>query len=183
MDNLSDLIKKAQKGDKDAFGQIYNLFNGRIYRYLRFNLPAGRQSFTEDPQDLCQETFLRAYTSISKFTEKKGGSFQAYLFRIARNLAIDHKRKKKDVPLKDYWEIETDEILEDAIDKKQEALKVHLVLSKLKEKERQIIILRYFEEMTTAEVAKVMGMRQGALRVRAHRLLQKLKDMIEKNEQ
>lgn len=176
MDNLSQLIKRAQAGDKDAFGTIYSLFYKRIYRYCKFN-------FAQGPADICQGTFLRAYKSIHKFEEKKGGSFQAYLFRIARNLIIDEKRKKPTVPLREYQEVESDENLESEVDKHHENKNLHNALATLKEKDRQIIILRYFEEMTTAEVAKVVGMREGALRVRAHRILQKLKTMLEKNVQ
>lgn len=183
MDDLSKLIKRAQVGDNDAFGQIYNIFYGRIFRYCKYNLPAGRHGFAEEAQDLCQETFLRAYKSISTFSEKKGGSFQAYLFRIARNLTIDARRKKKDVPLKEYWEIEDGVDLDGDIDKKHEAQRLHKVLFKLKDKERQVVMLRYFEEVTTAETAKVMGMREGALRVMSHRVLIKLKQMLEENEQ
>lgn len=176
MDNLSQLITKAKEGNKDAFGQIYNLFYRRIFHYCQFNLKDGK---SQEAQDLCQETFLRAYKSISSFSEIKGGSFQAYLFRIARNLIIDNQRKKKDVPLKDNLSIEEESNLDDQIDKKAENQKLKEALDKLPEVERQIIILRYFEELTTAEVARVIGKREGALRVRSHRVLKKLKDLME----
>lgn len=174
VEDLSFLIKRAQNGDKDAFGSIYSLFYRRIFRYCKFNVREGAQ-------DLCQETFLRAYKALPSFKETKGGSFQAYLFRIARNLIIDEKRKKKDVPLEDWFEIESEENLEDIADKKTDSKRVHNALSLLKDKERQIIVLRYFEEMTTYEVAQVVGMREGALRVRSHRILQKLKLILEKD--
>lgn len=177
VDNLSQLITKAKEGDKDAFGQIYNLFYTRIFRYCKFNLAHG----PDEAQDICQETFLKTYKSLSKFTEKKGGSFQAYLFRIATNLIIDFKRKKKDVPLKDYQDFEAADDLGEQIDKNWENQKLKNAIDKLKQVERQIVILRYFEDLTTAEVAKVVGMRQGALRVRSHRILKKLKDLIERS--
>lgn len=174
MNDLSKLIKKAQNGDKDAYAEIYTLFYKRIFRYCKFN-------FAKDPADICQETFFRAYKSINQFSEKRGGSFQAYLFRIARNLIIDEKRKKPTVPLESYQGFESDENLTEEVDKREEKKRLHAVLATLSEKERQIIILRYFEEMTTTEAAKVLGMREGALRVRSHRILQKLKERLEKN--
>lgn len=142
-------------------------------------MPAGRQGAAEEAQDICQETFLRAYKSLAKFSQKRGGSFQAYLFAIARNLIIDWRRKKKDVLLKEYQEIEKQDNLEDEIGRKQQNLQVHKALSRLKEVDRQIVILRYFEEMTTYEVAKAVGMREGSLRVRLHRIIAKLKEIIE----
>lgn len=177
MDGLSSLITRAKEGDKDAFGQIYNLFYRRIFRYCQFNLTGQR---SEEAQDLCQETFFRAYKSLSAFSERKGGSFQAYLFRIARNLIIDSSRKKKDVPLQEYSSVEYESDLDEQIDKKRQNQKLKEALNKLPEVERQIVILRYFEEMTTAETAKVIGLREGALRVRSHRVLKKLKELMEK---
>lgn len=175
MDNLSQLITKAKEGDKDAFGQIYNLFYTRIFRYCKFNLE-------QEAQDICQETFLRAWRSLSSFSEKKGGSLQAYLFRIARNLIIDLKRKKKDVPLKNYQDIELQSDLDEQLDKKQENQKVRQAISRLSGIEQQIVILRYFEDLSSSEVAKVVGMHNGALRVRSHRILKKLKDLIEREQ-
>ena len=171
MNDLTQLISKAKKGDRDAFGQIYNLFYRRIFRYCKFNC-------AEEAQDICQETFLRAYKSLGKFSEKRGGSFQAYLFAIARNIIIDYRRKKKDVLLKEYQDIGEEDDLDERIDKKRENQKLKEAIAKLAETDRQIVVLRYFEEMTTYEVAKAVGMREGALRVRLHRTLKKLKEII-----
>lgn len=173
MDDLSALIARAQKGDKDAFGQIYNLFYRRIFRYCQFN--TGKEEIT---QDICQDTFLRAWKSLPKFRQK-GGSFQAYLFKIARNLIIDWSRKKKPLPLTNYPEIESEVSLTESIESQDETKTLKLAIDKLNEKDRQIIILRYFEELTTAEVARVVGLKEGALRVRIHRVLSKLKDLIQ----
>lgn len=172
MDELSNLIDRAQKGDKDAYGQIYKLFYKRIYRYCQFNI-----NRIEIAQDICQETFLRAWKSLSNFSQRSG-SFQAYLFKIAHNLIIDWSRKKKEVSLNKYEEPAPDVLHED-LEKQERVQKVKTALSKLDGQEQQIVILRYFEEMTTAEVAKVTGIREGATRVRIHRILKKLKGLIE----
>jgi len=175
MDDLSSLIDKAQEGDKDAFGQIYQLFYKRIYRYCRYN--------TRDQiiaQDLCQETFLRAWRSISGFSHNKGGSFQAYLFKIAHNLIVDLSRKKKEVSINFYEDtLETDQNLDENIQRQEDIKKIRSALSKLEQKERQIVVLRYFEEMTSAEVARILKIHEGALRVRTHRILKKLKDVLQ----
>lgn len=172
MDNLSDLILKAQKGDKDAYGKIYNLFYQRIYRYCSFNTRKA-----EVAEDICQETFLKAWKSLPSFSQK-GGSFQAYIFKIARNLIIDASRKKKELPLVGI-EIESNEHLEEKLEKQETAGKIKRALAKLKEDERQIIILRYFEDLSTREVAKAAGLKEGNLRVRLHRILKKLEGIIE----
>ncbi len=173
-EDLSALIHKAQSGDTNAFGKIYELFYQRIYRYLKINLGS-----SEVAQDLCQETFLSAWKSIKSFSEEKGGSLQAYLFRIARNKIIDLSRKKKEVSLEVTGDFESNEDVLGSLDKEGDAEKVQKALSTLSETERQIVILRYFEELSTAEVAQAVGFNEGALRVRIHRILKKLKENIE----
>ncbi len=174
MEDLSVLIHQAQEGDKDAFGQIYRLFYKRIYRYCCFNL-----SRRETAQDVCQETFLKAWRSLSTFSLYKGGSFQAFLFKIARNLIIDLARKKKEVALENYQAADPAQDLDEKLERHQDIAEVQSALAKLEEKDRQIIILRYFEEMSSFEVAKIVGIREGNLRVKTHRILKKLKQIIQ----
>lgn len=104
MDDLTEVITRAKHGDKEAFKKIYTTFYNRIFRYLVYN---GQSE--EGAKDLCQETFIRAWKSMPSFTLKNGGTLQAFLFRIARNLLIDLSRKKKEYQLKDFHEIETNE--------------------------------------------------------------------------
>lgn len=173
MDDLNLLIKRAQKGDKDAYGQIYNIFYRRIFRFCKFNCPN-----IQIAEDICQETFLKAWKSLPTFSTK-GGSLQAYLFKIARNSIIDHSRKKKILSLTNHEEIEVNAQLEEKIDKLDNVDKIQKALNKLKDIERQMIILRYFEDLSQIEVARVMGLREGNVRVKTHRVLRKLKEILE----
>ena len=173
-EDLTQLIILAQEGDSGAFGKIYEVFYKRIFRYCQFNTRSRELS-----QDICQETFVRAWKALPSFSIKKGSSFQAFLFRIARNLIIDNSRKKKTVPLENYENLESNEDLAAGVDKKEETQSLREAMAKLAEKDRQIIVLHYFEEMSGAEIAGVIGMREGALRVRTHRIINKLKDLME----
>lgn len=175
MDNLSETIQKAQNGDKDAFGELYKEYYERIYRYCKVNI------YAEDlVQDICQETFIRAWKALPTFKQTPEGTFQAFIFRIARNLIIDLSRRKKEFTLEHYAEIEDEEDFTEQIDKKDELKKVKSALSKLEDEDRQIIILRYFEEMSHKECAKIIGTKEGALRVRTMRILKKMKELIQK---
>ncbi len=175
MNNLYETIQKAQGGNKEAFGELYKEYHKRIYRYCKVNI------YRDDlAADLSQETFIRAWKTIPTFEQRKDGTFQAYLFRIARNLIIDLSRKKKEFTLEEYAEMEVDEDFAEQIDKKDELRKVKIALSKLEDKDRQIIILRYFEEMSHKECARVIGIKEGALRVRTMRVLKKMKGLIQK---
>lgn len=174
MQNLPEVIQKAKQGDKKAFGILYKEYYQRIYRYCKTNL------YKDDvAEDVCQETFIRAWRSLPSFVVTETGTFQAYLYRIARNLIIDLGRKKKEFSLAFYEDIETDEDHIEAIDRKNNIDMVKRALAKLNDIDRQIVILRYFEEMSHAEVAKIIGIKEGALRVRTMRLLEKIKGLLE----
>lgn len=171
---IEECIKKAQNGDKNAYGELYKQYYERIYRYCRINL-----NHRPAADDVCQEVFIRAWKALPKFTLKDGGTFQAFLYRIARNLIIDLSRKKKEISIDYVEEISQDENLVEGISQKENIEKVKNALAKLADMDRQIIILRYFEEMSHSEVAKIINIKEGALRVRTIRLLKKLKELIE----
>ncbi len=174
MDDLEKLIIKSQSGDNQAFGQIYQLFYKRIYRFCRVHLYD-----EETASDLCQETFVKAWKALPSFSFKAGGSFQAFLFRIARNLIIDLSRKKKVSSLEQVEEPATNEDLLGQIDEKETQEKLHQALDKLGDKDKNLIVLRFFEDLSFIEVAKAMGEKEGALRVRTHRALKKLKEILQ----
>lgn len=173
MENEELLIEKAKQGDKDAFGQLYKYYFPRIYRYCKANI------YRDDlASDICQEAFLKAWKSLRSFSLKNGGTFQAYIYRIARNTIIDLSRRKKEFSLADYTEIETNEDFIESIARDDEVTKMKKVLAALPEKDRQILVLRYFEDMSHKETAKIIGIREGALRVRTTRLLKKVKELF-----
>jgi RNA polymerase sigma-70 factor, ECF subfamily len=174
MDDINNLLLKAKGGDKNAYGRLYDIFYRRIYRYCYFDLRDAEQS-----QDICQETFIKAWRSLPSFSMKEDGTFQAYLFRIARNLMIDLSRKKKAVSIDQIAEMEDKKSFEEDFERKEDAEMIQTALDKLDETEREILVLRYFEELPFEEIAQVTGMNEGALRVRVHRILKKLKRIIE----
>lgn len=174
MEDLPNLIAQAQNGDKDAFGRIYSEYYLRIFRYCQFNLRDKALA-----QDLVQETFLRAWKSIGKYSDKNGGTMQAFLFKIARNLIIDQSRKKKTAKLEEWENLPEEADLEGKIDAKEDTKRIWAALDELHEVEKQIIILRYFEDLPFEDVSKILKIKEGALRVRVHRILEKLKGHLE----
>lgn len=175
MEELKILVLKAKSGDKEAFSEIYKLYVKKVYRYCKFNTRDESSA-----QDICQESFVRAWKKMKDFTlDAPNWSIQAFLFTIARNLIIDKTRVKKEFSLEDYEHIETNEDLYEKVDRATNIHNVRDALTKLDEIERQIIILRYFEDMESHEVAKILGIKDGALRVRQHRAMEKLKIIME----
>lgn len=173
MENLDDLLHKACKGSKEAFGTIYKLYYTKIYRYCRINL-----SNTSEAEDLAQETFLKAWRALPTFSTYNGSSIQAFLFKIARNAMIDLSRKKKELPLDTALEVESKEDIEEGLDKKNNIETVQKALLKLEGDERQLVVLRFFEEMHSKDIAQILNLNEGAVRVRIHRILKKLREIL-----
>lgn len=175
MEDLKSIVQKAIQGDRDAFSEIYKLYYRKVFRYCKFN--------TNDDslaQDICQESFVRAWKKIADFEiDKPNWSIQAFLFTIARNLIIDRSRSKREFSLEHYEHLATQEDLYAEFDRTSAIHTIRDALSKLDETEQQIIVLRYFEDMDSKEVANILGVKDGALRVRQHRAMEKLKIIME----
>lgn len=174
MEEEKNLVQKAKKGEREAFGELYKKYFQRIYRYCFFNTKN-----EEHAKDICQESFVKAWKKLSTFNTDGNWSFQAYLFAIARNQIIDDYRKKKDADISEFENLADTFDLYDDFERKNNIQKVRNILAKLNEEERNIIVLRYFEELPSQEVAEILGLKDGALRVRTHRIIEKVKILFE----
>lgn len=174
MQKLSEIIKKAQNGDKEAFGHIYRLYYQKIYRYTMYNLNSEALAL-----DITQETFLKAWKALPSFKQTTNGTLQAFLFKITKNLIIDNSRRKKAHSLENYKNLESTFNVEETFEKSANLEELKKALNKLNDNDKSIIVLHYLEGLPHAEVAKIVGIKDGALRVRTHRALQKLKNLLE----
>ncbi|OGM80746.1 hypothetical protein A2434_02970 [Candidatus Woesebacteria bacterium RIFOXYC1_FULL_41_14] len=176
-DDYNRFVKRAIVGDKNAFAELYNIFLDRIYRFTYYLVD---DEFLAE--DITQNTFVKAWNKITTFS-LTGGTFQSYLYTIARNLVIDHQRKKKEISLEltigDNFKSDTN--IEENLLRNESMSKVRQVLSVLDEDDRQIIILRYFEELSFNEIALITAKKSGAIRVKVHRLLGILRKKLEGN--
>lgn len=172
MENLIDLINKAKSGNKEAFGSIYKLYYEKIYRFIYYLVFDKHLA-----ADLTQNTFLKMWHAIPKF-RTKNGTIQSYLFTIARNLVIDFRRKKKELTLDLAQDISKDEDLITKISNGEQNEMLRDTLNALDEEERQLLILRFFEDLSMLEIAKVFNKQEGAIRVRIHRILKKMRQYI-----
>lgn len=172
----ADLVRQSVAGDHQAFGVLYDRYSLGIYRFLCAQL--------NDPyeaEDLTSEVFLRAWRSLSRYREL-GHPFSAYLFRIARNCVIDHRRKFKLQlgPLEGSDTVADDsDRPSEVLTKEQESLVLQDSLRKLKETYRSVLVLRFLIGLSTAEVALIMSRSEGSIRVLQHRALKKLRKWLE----
>ncbi len=165
------LISKIKKGDKEAFSEIYDNYLDKIYRFVYFKV-----SSKETAEDISGETFLKTLDYI--ISDKEIENLQAFIYRIANNLIIDHYRQnKKDVPLEN--------VEHSLLDNKERHLlsddlkTVEKALYELKDDHREIIILCYLDQLSTKEAAQILEKPEGTIRVTLHRALKTLREKLE----
>lgn len=170
--DLPTLIRDAKRGKSDAFGEIYRTFLPKIYRFVWYEVRD-----TPTAEDLTQVTFLRLWRALRSYDQKKG-SFQSFAFAIARNLIIDWQRKKKPVSLEAIGEIEQSDGVMERMIQSEAVDRVRRALAQLPTEDRELVVLRHFEDTSYEEIAKSMRKREGAVRVQLHRILLKLKKLL-----
>ena len=175
MDTLSDnvLMLKVKNGDIDKMGLLYERYYRQLYRFV-FNMT--RQK--ELSEDMVQNIFLRMLKYPEGFMGF--GEFRIWMYHIARNAVYDHFKKVKRVPVhsdvKDYEErIEGGEYTDDHLEKEQELKILVTALDKLSDENRELLILSRFEELKYSEIAGILNITEGAVKVRVHRALTQLK--------
>jgi RNA polymerase sigma-70 factor (ECF subfamily) len=170
LDKDHELIKKAQRGDTHAFGDLYECYAPVIFRYMFAHLDSQM-----DAEDLTGEVFLKAWQSLPKYTER-GVPFLAFLFRIARNILVDYYRQshrlesKSPDELDEYRDVAKLEPV-DQIGNQMEHQHILRVLSRLRPDYQSVLTLRFISELSPEETAQVMDRSVGAIRVLQHRAL------------
>jgi len=177
-DNI--LVKKTQTGDNDAFGKLVLKYQKQIYDLA--------YSFThnvEDAYDLSQDIFLKAFKAIHKFQENS--AFYTWLYRIARNAGIDYVRKKKNRNLITVDDIELMNRL--SIDKSTERMinrlereelkeKIRNAISKLSARQKQVFVLRHYENLNLREIAERLGLSIGTVKVHHFNAVNRLRKTL-----
>jgi len=182
LDKDHELIKKAQRGDPLAFGELYEYHAPVIFRYLFVHLDSRM-----DAEDLTGEVFLKAWQSLPKYNEH-GVPFLAFLFRVARNVLVDHYRRSNRQETKPPEELDgykQEGGLEpiDLVGNQMEHQHILQVLSRLRPDYQSVLTLRFISELSPEETAQVMERSVGAIRVLQHRALTALRQEIEKTGQ
>jgi RNA polymerase sigma-70 factor (ECF subfamily) len=179
LSELSDeaILAQAAQGDGDAFGLLYERYVGRIYTYIYY-----RTGNSDDAEDLTARVFFRAMRHIGKYRDR-GLPFSAWLYRIAHNLVANWHRdnsRRKEVPLEDT-------LLgraggshpEHELMQTEERERLLHVLRKLPPDRQQLVILKFVEHLSNAEIGQIMGRTEGAVKSLYHRTLITLRDDYE----
>ncbi len=172
---LIALVELARKGDTEAFGLLYDHYQGSVYRFLYYRTRSATLA-----EDLTSETFFRALRSMTGF-RWQGKDFGAWLMTIARNLATDHfkaGRTRLEMATEDMGQHD------DSTEGPESAVLASLTnevllesLAKLPDEQRDCLVMRFLQGMSIAETAAVLGRSDGAvkqLQLRGVRNLAKL---------
>jgi RNA polymerase sigma-70 factor (ECF subfamily) len=171
-DPTVDLVRRAQAGDSEAFGLLYDRYADFIYRYIYRRV--GNWATAED---LTSDTFMRVLCRIGIFTWQ-GRKFEAWLVTIARNLVTDYFKSGRV-----RMEISTAEMLDTAeLERSPEESVVGILTAKalleavreLNPQQQQCVTLRFLQDLTVAETAGIMDKSHGAVKSLLCRALQRL---------
>ncbi|HVU12427.1 MAG TPA: sigma-70 family RNA polymerase sigma factor [Phototrophicaceae bacterium] len=172
-----ELVDLAKTGDKDAFGELYERYLDKIYSYVYY-----RTGNHHDAEDLTARVFFRAMAHIDGYTER-GVPFQAWLYRIAHNLVANWHRdrgRRKVIPLDEFIAAS---LKSDAPDKQaedQEELKaLRDAIRRLPEERQQLLLLKFVEHLSNAEIGAIMDRTEGAVKSLYHRTLIALRDELQ----
>ncbi|MBI2635699.1 sigma-70 family RNA polymerase sigma factor [Candidatus Peregrinibacteria bacterium] len=171
---LQRLVMLAQDGDADAFEKLYLQFFLPIYRYTAFRMDASAA------EDIVADVFVKAWEKLHKYKPKKGIPFGAWLFRIARHTVIDAYRRNRDFDEVSEELADPDALNRaDAETRNADVLRVvRNALDQLPRRYKEILILSYIAELPHHEVARVLRMTEGGVRILKFRALRKLESLL-----
>ena len=168
-------VERARVGDVQALSSLYDCYFPRVYRYIY-----ARTGSAAEAEDITAETFLRMLSGIGDF-EWRQVPFAAWLFRIARNQVISYLRKnggrRNDVPLAE-WMVDT---APDPLTQVEGRLSFEEVLEAAKtlpNAQREVIWLRFAVGLSVGDTARVLGKREGNVKVLQHKAIAKLQKLL-----
>jgi RNA polymerase sigma-70 factor (ECF subfamily) len=169
------LVQRAQAGDTEAFGELYDRYVDLVYRYIYYRVRSAQVA-----EDLTSETFLRALRRLSSFTWQ-GRDVGAWFVTIARNLIADHyksSRYRLELASDDLTTVSeattSQEGPESAV---LEAMQNKVLLEAVKQlnpEQQECIVLRFLQGLSVAETAQVMGKNDGAIKALQYRAIRSL---------
>ncbi|HWM39834.1 MAG TPA: ECF subfamily RNA polymerase sigma factor, BldN family [Streptomyces sp.] len=173
---MMDLVERAQSGEAEAFGRLYDQYSDTVYRYIYYRV--GGKATAED---LTSETFLRALRRIGTFTWQ-GRDFGAWLVTIARNLVADHfKSSRFRLEVTTGEMLDANEVERSPEDSVLESLSNAALLEavrRLNPQQQECVTLRFLQGLSVAETARAMGKNEGAIKTLQYRAVRTLARLL-----
>lgn len=170
------VLAQAIQGDSEAFGLLYEQYVDRIYNYIYY-----RTGNPYDAEDLTERVFIRALRHIGNY-KNRGLPLSAWLYRIAHNLVANWHRdnsRRKEIPL-DEGIVAPQHADHPEMELVHSEEKEHLmkVIRTLPVERQQLLILKFVEHLSNAEIGQIMGRTEGAIKSLYHRTLLTIRDEL-----
>lgn len=171
------LMELAKAGDKEAFGRIYELYFVPVFRYIYFFVKS-----REEAEDLTQTVFIKIFSSLSKFNQENKSPL-AYFLTVSKNTVIDYWRSKKNIFIQDSEKVfeelhnENDNPLKIAKEKEFKR-EIQIAIKHLTEAQREVIVLKFINDMKNKEIADYLGKTEEAVRQLQCRALKSLRSIL-----
>ncbi len=174
MRDIKTIIEQARSGDREAFALLYHSYYIPIYRYCRVRLPR-----KEDAEDIAQDVFMKAWKAFGSFT-LEGASALPFFYTIAKNAIIDFRKKKRLPEIHDETlELAGDETPQTVAVAAEDQEVVYKLLQSLTDTERDAIIMKFIDGLSTKEIAERVGRSEESIRQAQSRGLRKLKSFYD----
>lgn len=170
------ILIQASQGDRDAFGYLYEHYVDRIFNYIYY-----RTGNVHDAEDITARVFYRALHHIQNYHDR-GVPFSAWLYRIAHNLVANWHRdrsRKQEIPLDDAPTLRyKGDAPEQSLVFSEEREGLLNLIHKLTPDRQNLLILKFVEHLSNAEIGEILGRSEGAVKSLYHRTLLSLRDEI-----
>jgi RNA polymerase sigma-70 factor, ECF subfamily len=165
----SPRVTEAEQPTLD-WSQIYLDLAPRVYNYFRYRLGQEREV-----EDLTSRTFEKAWTARDRYCRDLAG-FSTWLFKIARNLIVDHFRSRRNqVSIEYAINVPASDLTENDLERQSDLLRLASLTSALPERDRELIALKYGAEMSNRDIARLTGLTESNVGSILHRLVQQLR--------
>jgi RNA polymerase sigma-70 factor (ECF subfamily) len=182
-DNDRELVKRAQKEDKEAFEELVRRHQARV-----FAVAGGILRNKEDVEDIAQQVFLKAYFSLKRFDQR--AAFSTWLYKITVNECWDLLRKRKVRPLLYEADLseeqarqygaseEREEQAQDVSERLEKRQELEQLLDCLEERDRTMLVLKEVQGFSVEEIAEFLGINGNTVKVRLFRARQRITERL-----
>jgi len=175
----NELVRKAKSGDSEAFGQLYDQFAQRIFRYIRLKIQA-----REEAEDILQEVFTKAYKGLNSLS-LEDLNFSAWLYRVTGNTINDHFRKRYRTPeitiIDENFDIASDLSVEKEAAINFDVETAKKAMAELPPLYKQVLELRFIQGFSPEEVGKIIKKSNLSVRLLQFRALKKVQIILKNN--
>ncbi|MDP3995341.1 MAG: RNA polymerase sigma factor [Patescibacteria group bacterium] len=170
MENEQELIERCKAGDQEAFGGLYDAYIKKIYNFCYY-----KTLHKETAEDITAIVFTKAFEKIRSFSAEQG-TFNSWVYAIARNSIVDHYRSQKhEKNIDDIWDLSSGEDIAADTDVRRQMEKVREYMAELSPLSRDMVIMKLWEGFTHAEIAEALGKTESAVKVAYSRAMKEIR--------